>query len=100
MSTDPTNWASIVRGECRVTYGKPFYGKRKIIANAPLSGNNFDALIEALKAAKALYLEEPEQAPQPEPPRMEAGSGHNFDRGCGAEDYASDVRSLGFGFRA
>jgi hypothetical protein len=100
MSDDPTNWASIVRGECRVTYGKPFYGKRKIIANAPLSANNFDALIEALKAAKALYLEEPEQAPQPEPPRMEAGSGHNFDRGCGAEDYESDVRAHGFGFRA
>lgn len=43
----------------------------------------------------------PEESPEePDPPKMEAGSGHNFDRGSGAEDYESDVRAFGFGFRA
>ena len=35
---------------------KPYYGKRRIWGNAPLSANDFDALIEALQEAKAAYL--------------------------------------------
>jgi hypothetical protein len=41
-----------------VSFGQPFYGKRRIIANAPLSANNFDALIQALTEAKQAYLAE------------------------------------------
>jgi hypothetical protein len=58
VERDPTTWASIRRGDAVVTFGKPFYGKRKIIANAPLSANNFDALIEALTEARRAYLSE------------------------------------------
>lgn len=43
-------------GDALVSYGQPFYGGKKIIANAPLSANNFDALIEALQEAKRAYL--------------------------------------------
>lgn len=46
----------------------------------------------SLKACK----DEPAATEPPTPPSMEAGSGHNFDRGCGAEDYESDVRAFGF----
>jgi hypothetical protein len=55
---EPTSWSSIRCGDAVVTFGKPFYGKRKIIANAPLSANNFDALIQALTDARHAYLGE------------------------------------------
>jgi hypothetical protein len=58
IEVDPTSWSSVRRGDAVVTFGKPYYGKRKIIANAPLSENNFDALIEALAEAKRKYLED------------------------------------------
>jgi hypothetical protein len=60
---EESSWSSVRHGDAVVTFGKPFYGKRKIIANAPLSANNFDALIEALTEARRAYLSEGD-APQ------------------------------------
>ena len=48
-------WASIKVGSAKVTFGKPYYGKRKIIANAPLSVNGFHDLMAALAQAEAEY---------------------------------------------
>jgi hypothetical protein len=56
--TPPTTWSSVHQGGAVVTYGKPFYGKRKIIANAPLSAAGFDDLIEALTEARQRYQNE------------------------------------------
>lgn len=53
-SWSDATWRSFRRGDAvRVSVGKPFYGKAAIIANAPLSRNNFDALIDALQEARA-----------------------------------------------
>ena len=54
---EQSSWHSVRCGDAIVTFGKPFYGKRKIIANAPLSANNFDALIQALTEARQAYLD-------------------------------------------
>lgn len=43
------------RGKAVVSVGKPFYGNRKIIANAPLNAASFDDLIACLTEAKAGY---------------------------------------------
>lgn len=56
MADAAGDWSSIRRGDTTVTFGKPLYGKPKIFANAPLSASNFDALIDALSAAKRQYL--------------------------------------------
>ena len=53
--TRTPSWTSTQVGSARVTFGQPFYGKRKIIANAPLSRNGFRDLIEALQQAEKAY---------------------------------------------
>lgn len=45
-------WKTVQVGNATVTFGKPYYGKRKIIANAPLSRSSFADLIEALRQAE------------------------------------------------
>lgn len=45
-------------GDAAASYGQPNYGKRRIVANAPLSANNFDAMIQALTELKKVYLAE------------------------------------------
>lgn len=57
-SWSDASWRSFTSGDARVSIGKPYYGKRSIIANAPLSENNFDALIDALIQARDAYLAE------------------------------------------
>lgn len=52
-----SDWSSVRRGEAVVTFGQPYYGKRRIIANAPLSVINFNDLIEALTEAREVYLQ-------------------------------------------
>ena len=51
-------WASVKVGSAKVTFGKPYYGKRKIIANAPLSANGFHELMTALAQAESEYRSE------------------------------------------
>lgn len=58
MPSDPASWSTVRCGDAVVTFGKPYYGKRRIIANAPLSANNFDALVQALTEARDVYLRE------------------------------------------
>jgi hypothetical protein len=52
-----SDWTLFRHGEATVSVGQPFYGQRRIVGNAPLSANNFDALIEALTEAKRAYQE-------------------------------------------
>ncbi len=55
-----THWSTLRRGEATVTYGKPYYGKPRIIANAPLTLTSFDHLIEALQTARDHYKDQAE----------------------------------------
>lgn len=52
------NWTSVRSGEAVVSFGEPYYGKRRIIANAPLALNSFDDLIDALIKARFAYKDE------------------------------------------
>jgi hypothetical protein len=54
------------------------------------------AFVHRLAAKELLAVAERVRRDDPEPPRMEAGSGHNFERGAGAEEYEGDVRTFGF----
>ena len=48
-------WKTIRVGSSTVTFGKPYYGKRKIVANAPLTPGSFAELAEALRLAEQEY---------------------------------------------
>jgi len=50
-------WKTVRVGSATVTFGKPYYGKRKIVANAPLTGEAFAELVEALQLAARQYAE-------------------------------------------
>jgi broad specificity phosphatase PhoE len=52
-----SDWTLFRHGEATVSVGQPFYGRPKIVGNAPLSANGFDALIAALAEAKRAYQE-------------------------------------------
>ena len=55
MTDKIEGWTTIRRGQVTVAYGKPFYGKDKIIANAPLSEEGFEALALAVAEAREYW---------------------------------------------
>lgn len=48
-------WHSFTSGDAKVSYGQPFYGKPRIIANAPLHDDAFQDLIQAITYARDAY---------------------------------------------
>lgn len=59
-----TQRITVKHGCASVSYGQPFYGKTRIVANAPLSRNAFDDLIAALTQARDSYIAQSRSIPQ------------------------------------